>query len=301
MSRKFSKPVYGREFPWWVYDLLIVAGCAFFVVAALLWTKFALVPLAVLCYGSYVEPRLLKIRRYALGTGGRTLKIAFISDVHVGPYKGSRWVEKLARRTNALAPDVTLLGGDFLFDEAKYAPLLEPFKDLRAPLGVYAILGNHDEWKASKEAHAWFAASGIPLLENHSVRVQKDGADIVIAGADDDWYGDTRLEAAFEGIRPEDVAVVMLHNPDLVPPAAKMLKGRPSPTVFVSGHTHGGQIRLPFIGPVPPLPHHLGRKYDRGIFEFEGMPLVIGAGAGESGPRARLFCPPEIVLVTMRY
>ena len=298
MSARYSKPVYARDIPWWVYDLTIAAGCLSFSWAANFVTPWAMLPLAVLLYGSFVEPYLLRITRYAVGKGERTLKIAYISDIHVGPYKGSAWVRDLVRWTHALSPDLILLGGDFLHEAGSDVVELEPLKDLRAPLGVYAILGNHDEYKASKEAHAWFGSSGIPLLENRSHR-PKDG--VSVAGADDDWYGHTDLEAAFKDIQPGDLAVVMLHNPDLAPHAAKLLKGRPGATVFLSGHTHGGQIRLPLIGSVPGLPHHLGRKYDMGVFAFDGIPLVLGAGAGESGPRARLFCPPEIVLVTMRF
>jgi predicted MPP superfamily phosphohydrolase len=231
----------------------------------------------------------------------RTLTAAFLSDIHVGPYKGEKWVRKLVESTNALNPDLILLGGDFLYRNADALPDLSPFKDLKAPFGVYAILGNHDEWKAGQEAIAWFQSSGIPLLINRNLRKEKDGQKISIAGADDDWYGETDLAAAFKDLAPDDVAVVMLHNPDLAIPAAAMLKGRPGPTFFFSGHTHGGQIRLPFWGSVMPLPHRLGRKYDRGVFAIDGIPLIIGAGLGEAGPRARLFCPPEIVLAELRY
>jgi len=298
MPSRYSKPVYGHDIPWWVYDLTIAAGCSFFAWAAFAWSKLAIVPLAVLLYGSFIEPRLLKVARYAIGKGERTLKIAYVSDIHVGPYKGSAWVRKLVRATHALSPDMILLGGDLLHEKAKDLPKLAPIEDFRAPLGVFATLGNHDEYKASAEAHAWFARSGMPLLENRSVR-PKEG--VSVAGADDDWYGHTDLEASFKDIPPDDLAIVMLHNPDLAPHAAKLLKDRQGATIFLSGHTHGGQIRLPFIGPVPKLPHHLGRKYDRGVFAFDGIPLVLGAGVGESGPRARLFCRPEIVLVSMRY
>ncbi len=298
MPARYSKPVYGHDIPWWVYDLTIAAGCLFFAWAANFVTAWAVLPLLVLLYGSFFEPHLLKTTRYAVGTGERSLKIAFISDIHVGPYKGRAWVKRLVRETQVLAPDIILLGGDFLHESARDLRKLEPLKEFRAPLGVYAILGNHDEYKASKEAHAWFAASGIPLVENRSLRA-KEG--VSVAGADDDWYGETDLEAAFKGIPSDDLALVMLHNPDLAPHAAKLMKDRPGATIFFSGHAHGGQIRLPIIGAVPKLPHHLGREYDRGIFSFDDIPLVLGAGAGESGPRARLFCPPEIVSVTVRF
>lgn len=306
MPQKYSTPVYVREVPWWAYDICIWLTLAGFVVlhgiarlqehplvAAACFFGFV-----IIFYGSYIEPRLLKITRYQVGTGERVLKIAFLSDIHVGPYKGRDWVEKLVRRAQALSPDLILLGGDFLFKEADALPDLEPLKELKASYGVYAILGNHDEWIAGPESHAWFAASGIPLLENRSVQAAPG---ISVAGADDDWYGDTELEAAFKGLPAEDLAIVMLHNPDLAPPASKLLMARPGKTVFFSGHTHAGQIRLPWIGSVAKMPHHLGRKYDKGLFDFEGLPLVLGAGAGESGPRARLFCRPEIVLTEVRY
>jgi predicted MPP superfamily phosphohydrolase len=219
------------------------------------------------------------VRRHAVGVGERTLTVAFLSDIHVGPYKKTSWVRHVVRRTQALDPDVILLGGDFLYKKAEALPCLEPLK----------------------ESIAWFEHSSIPLLHNRSVRVQKNGASIVIAGAEDDWYGETDLAAALQDVGLSELSLVMLHNPDLANPAASLLRGRSRKTVFFSGHTHGGQIRLPFIGSIPHLPHYLGRRFDRGLFSFEGVPLVLGAGLGESGPRARLFCPPEIVLVKVRF
>lgn len=310
MSETYSRPVYVLDLPWQIFDLAILALLVFF------WTLFlygwtlsgavgtgvlalAAVGFATIFYGSFVEPRFVRVRRYGVGTGERGLKVAFLSDIHVGPYKKTSWVRQLVRRTQALEPDVILLGGDFLYKKADALRYLEPLKDLHAPLGVYAILGNHDEWKARKESLEWFEASGIPLLHNRSVRVEKNGASIVIAGAEDDWYGETDLAAALQDAGASDLSLVMLHNPDLAHPAAKLLQTRSGKAVFFSGHTHGGQIRLPIIGPIMRLPHYLGRRFDRGVFSFDGVPLVIGAGLGESGPRARLFCPPEIVEITV--
>lgn len=306
MPRKYSSPVYEHDAPWWAYDIaiwLMSAGAADVCLAARLSghpvvALLSSIAFLTLIYGSFVEPRLLKVARCRIGAGERALRIAFLSDIHVGPYKGKAWVEKLVRETLALAPDLILLGGDFLYERPDGLPGLEPLKALRAPLGVYAVLGNHDERFASEEAHAWFAAAGIPLLENRAVSAAPG---ISVAGADDDWYGDTELEEAFRSLPAGDLAIIMLHNPDLAPPAAKLLKARPGKTVLFSGHTHGGQIRLPWFGSIPKLPHRLGRRYDKGLFAFEGVPLVIGAGTGESGPRARLYCRPEIVLAELRY
>lgn len=301
MSGRYSKPIHDHDLPWWFYDLLIVVGCLFFAWLSIVWSPLALLPLAVLLYGSFIEPRLLLVKRYSIGKGERTITIAFISDIHVGPYKGSTWVRELARRTNELSPDLVLLGGDFLHKSAADLPKLEPLKTFKAPLGVFAILGNHDEFKAEAETREWFANSGLSMLINSSTVLDHAGGKIALAGADDDWYAQADLEAAFRGISPDTPLIAMLHNPDLVPPSVALLKERSASTLFISGHTHAGQIRLPLIGSVMPLPHHLGRSYDRGVFKFGETTLVIGSGTGESGPRARLLCPPEIVLVTMHY
>ncbi len=309
MSRKYSSPVYDFEIPWQIFDLAIFLLLAGFGALhayghlrdhALLRVVSGLGFLTIF-YGSFIEPRLLKIRKYAIGKGTNTLRIAFLSDLHVGPYKGVKWMRRLVRKTNALKPDLILLGGDLLYHDGRDLPKLEPLKELRASHGVYAILGNHDEHHATAESEAWFAAAGLPLLLNRSVRLEKNGASFSVAGADDDWFGETDLEAAFGDVRSDELAIVMLHNPDLLPPASRLLKARQGKTVFFCGHTHGGQIRLPFIGSVWLLPHHLRRKFDRGVFDYEGCALIIGAGTGESGPRARLLCPPEIVLTEVRF
>lgn len=301
MPNRYTRPVYGHGIPWWGFDLATAAGCFCFAWLAVSWTRWALVPLAVLLWGSFIEPRLLRVRRYEVGEGDRALKVAFLSDIHVGPYKGARWVRRLVRATNALAPDVVLLGGDFLHESAADLPKLAPFAGFRAPLGAFAILGNHDEYQASVEAKAWFEAHGPELLLNRSVRLAAPGGEVTLAGVDDDWYGETDLTEAFRGIPADVPLVALLHNPELAPPAAERLRGRSAPTVFLSGHTHAGQIRLPFLGSVMPLPHRLGRRFDRGVFRVGDAELVIGAGTGESGPRARLFCPPELLLVTVRF
>ncbi len=309
MPQKYSKPVYERDVPWQVYDLAIIAAAALFVAAALALTPWFLAPLVVLLYGSFVEPRILTVKRYDIGAGdpaspkglrgaSRKLTIAYLSDIHVGPYKGKSWVARVVARTNALRPDLVLLGGDFLCREGADAPELEPLENLKAPLGVYGILGNHDEWKpgAPEAAKAQFAKMDIPLLLNRTVRFEHDGVGVAIAGVEDDWHADTDFAAALREALPDDALIMMIHNPDLAPHAAKF-----KPRLMLSGHTHGGQIRLPFFGAVPRLPHWLGRRYDRGAFFFDGSPLIISQGLGESGPRARLFCPPQIVLVTLRF
>jgi predicted MPP superfamily phosphohydrolase len=310
MRERYSRRIRGAKLPWWTYDILIAVGLVACGVSAfsgrsLLGAAGAL-GAAVLLYGSFIEPRLLTVRRHEVGpeTAKGRLKIAFLSDIHVGPYKGRAWLSRVVRKVNALKPDLILLGGDFLYDRSSDVADLVPLGDLGAPLGVFAINGNHDGYFGVEAIRAAFTKMGVPLLENRPVAVEGQGRRFAVVGIDDDWFGGADFSAAFSGVVPGDLPIVMLHNPDLAQFAARY-----RPALMLAGHTHGGQIRLPLLGSVPSLPHHLGRRYDRGLFFFpmsEGpgaalAPLIIGQGLGESGPRARLFCPPQIVEVILRH
>ena len=124
MPRRYSSPRYLFEIPWQVFDLaifvLLAASASLHVWGHLHGNPFPLTPLSglaflTLVYGSFVEPRLLAVRRFALGKGERVLRVAFLSDLHVGPYKGTKWMRRLVRKTNALAPVLVLIGGDLLY------------------------------------------------------------------------------------------------------------------------------------------------------------------------------------------
>lgn len=296
MSQKYSTPVYKREVPSWVFDGLIAVGITISA-AGLLWVSWLFwLPLSVLIWGSFIEPRFLTLKKFEIGEGERTLRIVFLSDMHVGPYKRSRWVKRLVRRTNALNPDIVLLGGDFIFDASSDPAPLIHLSGLKAAYGAIGIMGNHDFHYLPQKTEEVLEGSGMVLLRNASHTFEKNGMHFAVVGMEDDWDGDTDFTKAFSGIPDEYMVITLIHNPDLAPHAAKF-----HPKLMLSGHVHGGQIRLPFLGPVPPLPHHLGRSYDRGVFEFDTVPLIIGQGVGESGPRARLFCPPQIVEITLRF
>jgi predicted MPP superfamily phosphohydrolase len=310
MRERYSRRISWPRLPWRAYDALIVAG---FVVCGALASSgrsvpavFGVIGALTLVYGSFIEPHRLTVRRYEIGPEGAKgrLKIVFLSDLHIGPYKGRAWIERVVLKANALKPDLILLGGDFLYDRSSDITGLEPFKRLTAPMGVFAINGNHDGYFGTEAVRAAFAAMGVPLLENRSAAVEGQGRRFAVVGIDDDWFGGADFSAAFAGVVPGDLPIVMLHNPDLAQFAARY-----RPALMVAGHTHGGQIRLPFLGSVSGMPHHLGRRYDRGLFFFPmsdapgaaPAPLIIGQGLGESGPRARLFCPPQIVEVILRH
>lgn len=262
---------------------------------------------AVVFYGSFIEPRRLAVRTRQIdlsAEGNGVLRAALLADFHVGPYKKEAYVKKVVSRVMSLNPDIVLIPGDFIFDDAEQVKYLSPLKDLHAPLGVFAVLGNHDygsttgpfglkgeeRAKIIKEALENF---GIKVLVNEGLNLNKDGKTFALLGTDELWTGRANIEKALDMTgRPN---ILMSHNPDLVLKAQDF-----GIDLVLSAHTHAGQIRLPFIGPIPPLPDRLGRTYDRGLFRFKQTQLFITSGVGEMGPRARLFNPPEINLLEIK-
>lgn len=263
----------------------------------------------VLAYGSFVEPQLITVTRETLPfPGDRPLTIAVLSDFHVGPYKGEGYVARVVSRVNALRPDIVLLVGDYvLTDEVTRGTLvaLRPLRNLRPALGAFAVMGNHDHGvyrlfqnQSPASDHSdlvrdEFRSFGINVLSNASITLALGTGSVVVAGMEDALSGAADIEQTLRSMRPGIPVILLSHNPDIIlDPLAR------TADLIVAGHTHGGQIRLPFLGPLSILPTRLGKKYDQGIFHVEnGGTLAITRGIGESGPRARLFAPPEILLL----
>lgn len=278
---------------------------------AILFAVFLLMWLTVF-YGSFVEPHLLVIKKQQIKFSSlpRPTVVALAADFHAGPYKQTSWMEKTVSAIMASNPDIIVLAGDFVFDDKEQVKYLEPLKKLYAPLGVYAVLGNHDyaadkkdmlgaEGLARAQAVAETLKScGIKVLINKGVKINLINNDFLfLFGVDDIWTGRANLQTALATLGLNNMphpSIVISHNPDEVSAAENW-----GADLVLSGHTHGGQIRLPFLGPVPPLPDELGRKYDKGIFDFGKTQLFITNGAGEIGARARLFNPPEVAILTL--
>lgn len=263
----------------------------------------------IVAYGSFIEPQLITVTRASVPFPvSDPLRIAVIADMHAGPYKGARYFRRVVRRINALMPDIVLIAGDFVLTEevtADLLPELRPLAGLRPAQGTYAAMGNHDHGvyrtapsqrrpdDHSDLLEAELTAAGITVLRNTPVTLSFGESTFAVAGVEDAMSGDADILRTLDGI-PADVPVILVsHNPDVIlDPASSRA------ALIVAGHTHGGQIRLPWFGPLATLPTHLGRKYDQGIFTLKnGSVLALTRGIGESGPRARLFAPPEIMLI----
>lgn len=263
----------------------------------------------VILYASFVEPQLITVTRISVPLDTvRPLRIVVISDLHLGPYKGARYLSRVVNRINALVPDLVLIAGDLVLTEevtADVLPELRPLRNLHPSLGTFAILGNHDHGiyrraqnqpkppNHSDLIEHELITDNVTVLRNSSVILRLFDSQIAIAGVEDAMSGQADILKALADI-PDGMPVLLLsHNPDVIlDPAATRAQ------IIIAGHTHAGQIRLPWYGPLATLPTHLGRAYDQGLFPVnDGSFLAITRGIGESGPRMRFFAPPEILLL----
>ncbi len=220
---------------------------------------------------------------------------AFLSDVHHGPYVPRSYVRDVVAMTNSLNPDVVLLGGDYCHDGTRFvAPALEDLGKLRAPMGRFAVLGNHDHWDGLAESIAGLDRAGIPLLRNTGVWLEKGGRRLRVAGVGDLWTDELDVaHAVGDEANDRDAVVLLSHNPDL----AETIRD-PRVGLILSGHTHGGQVVVPGYG-APIVPSAYGQKYLHGLVRGPACPVYISRGVGTVSPPVRLFCRPEVVLITM--
>ena len=219
------------------------------------------------------------------------LRIGQITDTHLGLPSAAdnlRWAVEQMRREQ---PDLIGLTGDLAGLRAGIPEIPPLLGRLRAPLGVYAVPGNHDYWEGLADIHAALALAGIPLLLNQSVRLRWKGADFWVVGVDDIWDGRPDFARPLEGIPPGAVKVLLAHSPDMADNAAEH-----GFALQLSGHTHGGHLRLPLFGPF--ARPRFGARYVMGQYRVGDMALYVSRGIG--GPPLRLLCRPEITIVTLR-
>lgn len=223
----------------------------------------------------------------------RPLRVAFASDFHAGATTSVRVLANACAALDALAPDVLLLGGDFVSVRADDIHALAPLlAKVRAPLGKFGVFGNHD-LRANREVLAEaLATAGVRLLVNEVVRLPAPYDDVSIVGLDDPIRGTPRGEVLDAG---DGVRLLLMHAPD-----GLLAAGNRHFDLALCGHTHGGQIVLPG-GTMPYLPHGtLSREFPVGLFHLEGdRTLLVSRGVGCSTVPMRFGCPAEIHIVTL--
>ena len=252
--------------------------------AAFIWMRFA-------------EPNWI-VRNETMIKAGAQARIVLISDLHLGTYKDAGFVARLAERINAERADCVLIAGDFLY--AARPPLdalFAPLKHIKLP--VYAVLGNHDrnelgaQFSEAEEIELVDQAlqrAGVRLIENQIIEC----GGVAVAGIGDRWSGreDTRAARAYTGVKP---LIVLTHNPDTAPdlklPAVKLV---------LAGHTHGGQIRIPWLyKKVLPV----SGPFDAGLhapFKPGMAPVFVTTGLGETALPLRLFNPPLVDILILQ-
>lgn len=235
----------------------------------------------------------LRLPRWPAALDG--LRIAQISDIHIGPILGRVFAEALVARTNALGADLVAVTGDLVDGSVHHlADEVAPFARLEAPLGVYFVTGNHDVYSGGENWATHVRSLGLRVLRNERVAIERDGARFDLAGVDDyrgDWvHGSTQdLERALAGREPGVPVVLLAHDPSTFRRAAEM-----GVDLQLSGHTHGGQI-WPFVYLV-----RLVVPFVAGLYRRAGSALYVSRGSGFWGPPMRLLAPSEITEITLR-
>ncbi|HHL40049.1 MAG TPA: metallophosphoesterase [Deltaproteobacteria bacterium] len=224
------------------------------------------------------------------------LRICLLTDTHHGPMVGIGMLDRAVAAANGLGADVAALTGDFVSRSPEYiAPAAASLARLRAPLGVFAVLGNHDHWVDAGGVREGLAGAGIRVLENSHALVERAGAPLCVAGVEDLYEGRPDAAAALDGVESTTPRILLSHNPDY----AEALGEEPRVDLVLSGHTHGGQVRLPF-GFAPVTYSRYGQKYRGGLVRTGRTQVYVSRGLGVVMAPVRINCPPELTLIELR-
>lgn len=241
-----------------------------------------------------VQVRLALPRLNAAFAGFR---LAQVSDIHLSDALTPAQLADAFDRLMEHEPDMVVLTGDYI---DKRQELISSLKSLMGVLEEYAkrvpmaaILGNHDYRLELTNLRQRMEAAGVRLLKNEVLHLERENARLHVAGLDDLWHGRPNLRAVLDDLPDDGAAILLVHEPDYAVTSAR--SGRFD--LQLSGHTHGGQVVLPFIGP-PILPHY-GRKFPSGLYQVEGMYQYTNRGLGTTSPHVRFNCRPEVTIFSL--
>jgi len=268
-----------RDALWWV-------GCL-----------LGLLTLAVV-WGAWIEPRTLVVRHEAVEVDGldAPLRVLLVGDVQpAGPHETPARLDRIMDRLAATEPDLVVWVGDYVSERRLKTSFTHPEDTARAmaridaPLGHLAVLGNHDWWWDGPAIEELLEARGIRVLRDESVRLP---GGLVVAGVEDPVTHRPRLDRALAGIAPDAPTLLLTHTPDLFPEVPQHVD------LTVAGHTHCGQVSIPFVGR-PVVPSRFGERYAAGWHGVEGHRLRVTCGIGTAILPVRFGNPPEAVLLEL--
>jgi predicted MPP superfamily phosphohydrolase len=260
--------------------------------------------MALVLWAVWIEPDSLTVKATTIAiphwpSGFAPFKVAALSDLHVGaPHITLEKVREVVRRTNEQQPDLIVLLGDYVIQGIVGGTFTEPatfaeiLQDLRAPHGVYAVLGNHDLWLGGEQVTRAFERVGIRVLTNDAVRLERQGQTLWLAGLGDVFSRQHDLEKTARAVTTADPILAITHTPDI------FLLLPPQFILTLAGHTHGGQVNLPLLGRRV-VPSDYGEKYALGFVEEGTRRLFVTPGIGTSILPLRFRVPPEISVLTI--
>ena len=263
---------------------------------------FLLLGVSGLSSAFFVPSNWLKVETLHLKLGRLTpafsgLRVALISDIHMGGWMNKTRLQQVAGSVLAQRPDVLFITGDFLLGRGFTESSKQWIEDLRAVLSPlaqavpsFAVLGNHDYWTKPEAIREMLCCSGIRDLTNTIFTLTRAGEHLHLCGVDDIQAGRVRLNDAIAQLSDSGAAILLAHEPDFATQSAATGKF----DLQVSGHTHGGQIVLPFYG--PPILPYLGKKYPSGLYKVKDMFQYTNRGVGMDKFAVRFNCPAELTL-----
>jgi predicted MPP superfamily phosphohydrolase len=255
-------------------------------------------------YGFFFEPDRLVLRQTNVTLPDwpgafKGLRVAVFSDLHAGsPHITMNKIRRVVGMANATQPDLILLPGDFVIQNVFGGQFIEPehfaaeLKNLKARDGVFATLGNHDWWYNAPRTKQALERAGIRVLENQAFKIERGGSAIWLAGLGDEWEGRPDISGTLKQVTDQSPVIAFTHNPDLFPAIPSRI------ALTIAGHTHGGQVALPFIGR-PIVPSKFGQRYAIGHIIENDKHLFVTPGIGTSILPVRFGVPPEISLLTI--
>ena len=267
-----------------------------------IFLQFALAGGAIALVGTYsvfIERVRVQVNRYKIPIDNlprafHGFTLAQLTDIHLGYLVSEAFVKELVQRTNRLKTDVIVCTGDYVHERNTTAEIDKVWpilSTLSAKHGVYSILGNHDHWADTPRSLYWLERSG-QNIRHQSIAITKGRDRLVLGGAGDFWGDQLNIDQAFAGVDPDACKILLAHNPDSVD------SDFTTPVSLVlSGHTHGGQVVIPFWGP-PRLPVE-NQNYSSGLIATPNTQLFISRGIGWAILPVRFNCAPEIAVLEL--
>lgn len=271
-------------------------------VSTIITAELAVLGVGGLAYTTQIEPNALTVSNINMPIKNlpdtfEGYRIVQISDIHAGTWMNRERLMTVVNLVNEQNADLVAITGDYITrGKVNWIAdiLVEPLSKLKAPDGVVTVLGNHDHWTNPEAVRDILQTANIQELRNDRLILERESGKLAICGVDDVWEKKADLDRIIERLPNDDTpAILLAHEPDFADQTAET--GRFA--LQISGHSHGGQVRLPIIGALA-LPY-LGQKYSIGQYQVRDMIQYTNRGVGMIPPTVRLGCPPEITVFTL--